>query len=70
MLSDRDGSGARVLYPTEGQPGIAPQIVEWSPDGAQIALTIQGNLVILDIGTGIIQQITQDGQSSNPLWRP
>ena len=69
MLADRDGSGARALYPTEGQPGIAPQIVEWSPDGTQIALTIQGNLVILDIGTGIIQQLTQDGSSSSPLWR-
>ena len=70
VLADRDGSGERVLYPSEGQPGIAPQTVEWSPDGTQIALTIQGNLVILDIATGIIQQITQDGLSSSPIWRP
>jgi len=70
VLADRDGSNSRVLYPPEDQPGIGPQIVAWSPDGQQIALVAQGNLILLDIATGITQQLTQDGSSSSPVWRP
>ncbi len=70
VLADRDGSNSQVLFPPANQPGIALQIVAWSPDGKQIALTYQGDLILLNIASGTTQQITQDGLSSNPVWRP
>jgi hypothetical protein len=70
VVMDRDGSNPRTLFPPEDQPGLIPQTVAWSPDGKQIALIYQGNLYLIDILTGLTQQITSDGLSSNPRWLP
>jgi hypothetical protein len=69
MVADRDGSNARKLFPPDGQPGLnAPQNLAWSPDAQQLAFIYQGNLWIVNISTGIAQQLTLDGGSSNPVW--
>jgi hypothetical protein len=67
-VMDRDGSNSRVIFPPEGQPGLHPQVITWSPDGRQIALVYQGNLYLIDLASGIARQITGDGRSSTPRW--
>lgn len=67
-IMDRDGSNSRVIFPPEGQPGLQPQVITWSPDGRQIALVYQGNLYLIDLTSGIARQITGDGRSSTPRW--
>ena len=72
MLIDRDGSNARVIYPPVDEPGIAARDVGffWSPDGRQIVLVREGNLIVVDVVTGLAQQVTGDGFSSQPRWSP
>ena len=72
MVSDRDGSNGRAVFPPEGEPGVSPgEIgdVEWSPDGSQIALIYEGNLWIIDLTTGEGHPLTGDGQVTMIDWR-
>ncbi|MCC6904723.1 MAG: G5 domain-containing protein [Anaerolineae bacterium] len=75
MIMDRDGSNRRVLFPAEGQPGLLPrnlslQPFAWAPDGRQIALIYQGNIYLIDVMTGLSQQVTGDGLVTNVRWSP
>jgi resuscitation-promoting factor RpfB len=75
IVMDRDGSNRRLIYPADDQPGLSPGDLDykgfvWSPDGRQIALIYQGNLFLVDVVTGLAQQITQDGQAGSPRWAP
>lgn len=72
IIADRDGSESRILFPALTDPGMrsADQDFAWSPDGGQIALTYLGNLTIVDTATGLAQQLSQDGQTSHPIWLP
>ncbi len=72
FIMDRDGSNERAIFPPADQPGIAPRDVGfvWSPDGRQIALVYQGNIYLVDILTGLAQQLTSGGLSSLPRWAP
>jgi len=72
---DRDGSNPRSLFPEEGTVGLDPQRVVWSPTGMEangqyaIAVIYNGNIWIIDIGSGIAQQITGDGLTDKIDWR-
>ncbi len=70
MIMDRDGSNARQLYPAEDAQGFlaSDQSFAWSPDGRQIVMTWQRNLYLLDVETGLTQQLTTDGATSSPRW--
>jgi len=75
VLSDRDGSNSRVIFPPAGQTGIrssdfglTPVDFTWSPDGRQIAVVYQQNLYIVDIITGANYQMTFDNGSQHPVW--
>lgn len=78
-LIDRDGSDLRVLFPAEGQPGLEPHRVAWSPapleGGAShyLAVIYEGNLWLVEApvdptATPVIRQITGDGLASRVLW--
>jgi len=69
-VMDRDGSNARPVFPPEGEPGleIEGQRLAWSPDAEQIALIYRGNLWLVDLPTDQAQQLTGDGQASEPRW--
>jgi hypothetical protein len=74
-VMDRDGSNSRIIFPSQDQPGIAPKDFDyrgfvWSPDARQIALVYQGNLYLIDVVTGLDQQLTRDGLATNPRWTP
>ncbi len=72
VTADRDGSERRLLFPPVSQPGLRPsdQDFVWSPYGGQIALTYLGSLYLVDTQTGYAQQLSQDGETSHPVWLP
>jgi Tol biopolymer transport system component len=66
---DRDGSNKRAIFATQGQTGVAPPIAnEWSPDGEQLVVLYQGDLYLLEMGSGRVQRLTGDGQCSQLDW--
>jgi len=70
FLMDRDGSNPRRLYPPPGETGlVAPPQVAWSPTGNQMLLLRGGNLFVLEVGSGMVRQLTGDGGASLPRWR-
>jgi len=69
MVMDRDGSNAKVVFPQPDQPGLKRDAVfAWSSDAKQLAVTTDGNLWVVDLASGKSQQLTGDGQTSNPVW--
>jgi hypothetical protein len=70
MVMDRDGSNHQVVFPPEGQLGLASQTVVWSPTSRQIAMIYQGNLYLVDVSSGHTDQLSGDGLSSSPRWAP
>jgi hypothetical protein len=75
FIMDRDGSNQKSLFPEEGDVGLDPQHVVWSPDkiGTKgdyaIAVIYNGNIWIIDVGTEVAQQITGDGLTNRIDWR-
>ncbi len=70
VITDRDGSNARIIFPEPGQPGLKDfaQDFVWSPNGRQIAFIYQGDLWKIDILTEIAHQLTLDGGAESPVW--
>lgn len=74
MVVDRDGSNPRVVFPPEGRIGLDPfeadvrDMFVWSPNGTHLAVIYQGNLWVIEVSTGLAQQVTIDGQASSPRW--
>lgn len=75
MLMDRDGSNRRALFPAEGEPGLEPQQVTWSPGisagaaGYWLAFLYNGNLFLVDSASGQSFQLTGDGLIDRLDWR-
>ncbi len=74
-VMDRDGSNQNILFPPQGEPGLEPQTVVWSPSplsgerGFAIAVLNKGNLWLVDAVTGEAWQITGDGLTRKISWR-
>lgn len=75
VVSDRDGSNRRVLFPSADLPGIEPQTPVWASDPIAgqtndfLAIVYQGNLWLIDSGSGQAYQVTGDGLISRVDWR-
>ncbi len=75
MVMDRDGSESRPLFPPADAGGIEPQSPVWSPEvlegqaGDFIAVVYQGNLWLVDSGSGASYQVTGDGLTSRIDWK-
>ena len=75
MVMDRDGSNQRSLFPAQGEPGLEPQQVVWSPEavkeegGLALAVIYQGDLWLVNAQSGQAQQITGDGLTSRIAWK-
>ncbi|MGD8552828.1 MAG: G5 domain-containing protein [Anaerolineales bacterium] len=69
-VMDRDGSNHRVLFPAPGEPGLEPVLPGpvWSPSGERIALIYRGDLWVVDVESGVGQQLTNDGQARLIDW--
>jgi Tol biopolymer transport system component len=69
-VMDRDGSDLRLLFPPEGEVGLLPQPVAWSPLADQVAIVNQGDLYLVNLADGAARPLTGDGINSNPVWAP
>jgi hypothetical protein len=75
VVMDRDGSNRRVLFPAEGEPGLLPQQVLWSPEllpessGFWIGFLYNGNLFLVDTAGRETFQLTGDGLIDRLDWR-
>ncbi len=75
IVMDRDGSNQRLLFPPADAPGLEPQTPVWAPlplegqSGDFLALIYQGNLWLVDSGSGQAFQITGDGLISLIDWK-
>jgi len=75
MVMDRDGSDKKMLFPPNDSNGIEPQLPIWAPasiDGQVndfISLIYQGNLWLVDSGSGTAYQVTGDGLISKMDWK-
>ena len=75
IVMDRDGSNRRLLFPAEGEQGLDPQEVVWSPQALTvegsyvIAMIHQENIWLVDLQNGQAQQITGDGLITRIDWR-
>ncbi|MCX8062253.1 MAG: hypothetical protein N3D16_06695 [Anaerolineales bacterium] len=79
MVMDQDGSDTLTLFPSEGESGLEPQVICWSPapmsDSGLYAVAVihQGNLYLVDVPeqggvNGQVRQITGDGLVSRVVW--
>lgn len=75
VVMDRDGSNRRTIFPTEDAPGLEPQTPVWAPDviegqmGDFLAVIYQGNLWLVDSGSGEPFQVTGDGLVTKVDWQ-
>ena len=75
MVMDRDGSNSKALFPPTDTNGIEPQTPVWSPEplegqtGDFIAVIYQGNLWLVDSGSGEAYQVTGDGLINAIDWK-
>jgi len=75
VVMDRDGSNQRVIFPSSDAPGLEPQAPVWAPQplegqtGDFLALAYQGNLWLVDSGSGQAFQVTGDGLISRVDWK-
>lgn len=74
MVMDRDGSNGRALFPPADTNGLEPQTPVWAPaqlegqTGDYIAVVYQGNLWLIDSGSGSAYQVTGDGLITQIDW--
>ena len=76
-VMDRDGSDRRILFPSEGSPGLIPQAGwgVWSPgkledtESYHLAVIYQNNLWMVDAQNGEARQITGDDLVSRVDWK-
>ncbi|HJS18268.1 MAG TPA: G5 domain-containing protein [Anaerolineales bacterium] len=75
VVMDRDGSNRRTIFPGEDAPGLEPQTPIWAPEpiegqsGDFIAVVYQGNLWLVDSGSGEPYQVTGDGLVTRIDWK-
>ncbi len=75
MVMDRDGSNRRALFPPADVNGLEPQSPVWAPAalsgqiGNFIAIVHQGNLWLIDSGSGNSYQVTGDGLITKIDWK-
>ena len=73
-IMDKDGSNQKKLYPGEGIQGLKAQMIFWEPESdtpqqPRIAFIAQGNLMIVEVDSGIVRQITGDGSIDKIDWK-
>jgi resuscitation-promoting factor RpfB len=76
VVMDRDGSDQRVIFPPADSVGLSqPQTPVWAPQpiegqaGDFLAIIYQGNLWLVDSGSGQAFQVTNDGLLVKIDWK-
>jgi hypothetical protein len=73
-IMDVDGSDDKEVFPREGASGMLPQVIQWQPVGSDstneiIAVIYLGNIWLVDVNSGTLQQITGDGLTEKISWK-
>jgi hypothetical protein len=73
LVSDRDGSNSKIIFPSEDMQGLEPQKIHSSPCSneqiCQVGFIYQGNLWIIDMNNEhTTHQITGDGLITRLEW--
>jgi hypothetical protein len=68
-IIDRDGSEATHLFPPQGEAGLTPRPLAWSPGGERVAVLYRGDLWIVDALSGQAQRLTGDNQTAAMDWK-
>jgi hypothetical protein len=74
-VMDRDGSNRRAIFPPVDSIGLEPQTPAWAPRpvegqaGDFLAVVYQGNLWLVDSGSGQAFQVTNDGTLLKIDWK-
>lgn len=73
VVADRDGSNATLIFPGLDKPGLRPvddfsSVPIWSAEGTQVVVVYQGNLWLVDVGTGRANQLTVVDDARLPRW--
>jgi hypothetical protein len=69
MVMDQDGSNAWAVFPGEGEGGLEPQRVAWSPQGGYLAFLYRGDVWVVEVSTGLAQPLTASGRVTAVDWR-
>jgi len=75
VVMDRDGSNRRAIFPPADAPGLEAQTPVWAPEplegqtGDFLALVYQGNMWLVDSGSGQAFQVTGDGLINRVDWK-
>ena len=75
VIMDQDGSNRRTIFPAKDAPGLEPQTPVWAPDAIEgqtgdfLAVVYQGNLWLVDSGSGEAYQVTGDGLVTRIDWK-
>jgi hypothetical protein len=75
LVMDRDGSNRIQIFPPQDSSGLEPQVPVWAPgslagqQGDFIALVFQGNLWLIDSGSGAAYQVTGDRLVTRLDWK-
>ena len=75
FVMDRDGSNRRAIFPPTDAAGLEPQTPVWAPQpvegqaGDFLAVVYQGNLWLIDSGSGQSFQVTNDGMLVKVDWK-
>ncbi len=69
MVMDQDGSNARPLFPGDGEGGLEPQRVAFSPQGTLLALVYRGDVWVVEVSTGLAQALTASGRITAVDWK-
>ncbi|MCH7588341.1 MAG: G5 domain-containing protein [Chloroflexi bacterium] len=69
IIMDRDGSNRKIIFPPEGEPGLEPGAIRWSPNGERLAVLYNLDLWLIDPESGKSQRLTADGQTQSFDWK-
>ena len=75
VVMDRDGSNQGAIFPPPDSGGLEPQMPVWAPaaiagqSGDYLAIIFQGNLWLLDSGSGAAYQVTGDRLITRIDWQ-
>lgn len=68
-VMDRDGSDRRQLFPTPDEIGLEYPEIAWGPGGDRLTVAYQGNLYLIHLSGGDVEQLTVDGGVTAVRWR-
>lgn len=75
FVMDRDGSNKRGIFPPVDSSGLEPQVPAWAPGEIEgqgddfISVVYQGNIWLIDSGSGMAYQATGDGSIGRVDWQ-